>query len=150
VFPLNTLGGAGAVPRVVLPADTNIFLLSVEQTVEKTPWYGIESVGKGFVTEVGEVHEVPGSFSLEQNYPNPFNAATTFTVRIPSTGRVSLWIFDLLGRETSHLIDSYLPAGSYSAVWEAGGRASGVYVARLRVDTERAVHVDTKKVALIR
>jgi hypothetical protein len=71
-------------------------------------------------------------------------------VRLPATGRVSLSIFDLLGREASLLIDRVLPAGSYSAIWEARGLASGVYVARLRMDIAGSAYVDTKKAALIR
>lgn len=150
VFPLTPLGGAGAESRLVLPADTNTFFLVIDQTVEKTPWYGIETMGKGFVTDAGDAHNVPASLSLDQNFPNPFNAATTFTVRLPATGRVSLSIFDLLGREVSLLIDRVLPAGSHSAIWEARGLASGVYVARLRMDIAGGAYVDTKKVALIR
>jgi hypothetical protein len=150
VFPLTVLGGAGAASRIVLPADTNTFLLAVDQTVDRTPWYGIEAFGKGFVADAAGTHDVPAFFSLEQNYPNPFNSSTTFTVRLPSQGRVSLSILDLLGRETSLLIDRVLPAGSYSAVWEVRGLASGVYVARCRVEIAGVVYVQTRKATLIR
>ena len=74
------------------------------------------------------------TFCLQQNFPNPFNPATTITFSLAKAGRVSLKIFDILGRETEVLADSYYAKGNHSIIWNAGAinnLSSGVYFARL-------------------
>ena len=77
-------------------------------------------------------------FHLVQNYQNPFNPSTTvkFTVEV----------FDILGRlVTTLFIGKAESAQFYSARFDAGGLASGVYFFRLqsgnRVDLKRMMLV---------
>ena len=79
---------------------------------------------------------LPGKLALAQNYPNPFNPATTISFDLPVAGKVSLKIYDILGREVATLIDGHSSAGSFRAVWDAHTGAgvpvgSGVYFYRL-------------------
>ncbi|MBD3367769.1 MAG: T9SS type A sorting domain-containing protein [Candidatus Eisenbacteria bacterium] len=81
----------------------------------------------------------PGAVELLQNTPNPFNPATTIRYTLPEDGRVTLAVYDIVGRLVSTLVDGETPAGRHSVVWngtdECGHRvASGVYFARLRCD----------------
>lgn len=76
----------------------------------------------------------PEDFMLEQNYPNPFNPATTIAFYLPRSGRVSLKIIDVAGREVLTLIDGDLKAGRHEALFEANGFASGVYFYRLQME----------------
>lgn len=75
------------------------------------------------------VHEEARSmdFELYGNYPNPFNASTTIHYRLFAGSKVTVKIFDVLGRETGVLIDGYQPAGEYRARFEAGELSSGIY-----------------------
>lgn len=82
-------------------------------------------------TSAGGTPPLPAGFSLEQNFPNPFNPATTIDFTLPSSARVRLEVFDLLGRKIATLIDGERPAGRAQATWEARGVASGVYFYRL-------------------
>jgi hypothetical protein len=75
---------------------------------------------------------LPAGVTLSQNYPNPFNPTTTIRYRIVEAGRVSLFVYDLLGREVSRLVDGWMPAGEHQALFSAGGLSSGPYVYRLR------------------
>jgi len=55
-----------------------------------------------------------------------------------------LEIYNILGQKIISLIDQYLPAGHYSAVWngqDSGGRemASGIYFYRLNTMERAAV-----------
>jgi carboxypeptidase T len=54
------------------------------------------------------------SFSLEQNYPNPFNPNTVIKYTIPTTGTVTIKLYDVLGSEMATLINEYKEAGMYS------------------------------------
>jgi len=82
----------------------------------------------------------PSTYKLEQNFPNPFNPSTTIQYQLPSVGRVTLKLYDVLGREVATLVDKEQEAGYYDVVWEGGksatGRnASGVYFYRLGVQS---------------
>jgi hypothetical protein len=68
---------------------------------------------------------------LLQNYPNPFNPSTRIGFQIADRGRVSLKVFDMLGREVATLIDEEKQPGEYEVRWDAGDNASGVYLYRL-------------------
>ncbi len=74
----------------------------------------------------------PSFFTLDQNFPNPFNPSTRISFSIPQEFRVSLVVFDLLGRQVARLIDADMPAGTHSATFNAGNLSSGVYLYRLQ------------------
>jgi hypothetical protein len=78
----------------------------------------------------------PTTFKLLQNYPNPFNPSTTLNYELPSSGYVSLVVYDLLGRQVVELEKGYRQAGYYSTRWDASFLASGVYYARFTVTDE--------------
>jgi hypothetical protein len=72
----------------------------------------------------------PREFRIDRNFPNPFNPSTTFRFEVPERSRVSLRIFDLLGRETAIVVSEDLPPGAYVRSWDASGLPSGVYFYR--------------------
>jgi len=88
----------------------------------------------------------PAAFRLEQNYPNPFNAETMISFTLSSTARVTLRIFDILGREVRCLADGEFPAGYHRAPFRASELPSGVYLYRLESEN----HSQTRKLVLLR
>ena len=94
---------------------------------------------KEFVdTELPELQTIPTSFELEQNFPNPFNPATTIRYGLSIDSRVTLKIFNLLGKEIISLVNNEpQKAGFHIAIWNGKNRggqtvASGIYVYQLR------------------
>jgi hypothetical protein len=79
----------------------------------------------------GEVESVPTKFSLEQNYPNPFNPSTTIRYDVPVESKVTLTIYDVLGRKVRTLVDRQLRPGVYEERWNASSLASGAYYYRI-------------------
>ncbi len=76
---------------------------------------------------------VPATFSLGQNYPNPFNPSTQITYSVPSSpGRVTLTVYDILGREVAMLVNEVKQPGVYHASWNGANYSSGVYTYRLK------------------
>ena len=51
---------------------------------------------------------LPTGCRLFQNYPNPFNPVTTIRFDLPQASRVSLTIYDLLGREVARLGEGHM------------------------------------------
>ncbi|MBI3123567.1 MAG: T9SS type A sorting domain-containing protein [Ignavibacteriales bacterium] len=96
--------------------------------------------GTGINTTTGVI---PTTFMLSQNYPNPFNPETTIEYTIPIvdtkfasiTSRVTLKVYDVLGREVATLVDEFKSAGNYKVVFNPASSiknpASGVYFYRL-------------------
>jgi hypothetical protein len=70
----------------------------------------------------------PLYYELLQNYPNPFNPTTVISYRLPIASKVSLKVYDLLGREVATLVDGMKEAGSYSSTFAGSNAASGVYL----------------------
>ena len=82
---------------------------------------------------------IPKNYKLSQNYPNPFNPTTTINFSIPNGSKVRLRVYDVLGREVSSLVNSYLPGGNYSYQFNGKGLSSGVYFYKLTTDEFSAV-----------
>ena len=98
------------------------------------------------VRSVSATH-LPSTYMLQQNYPNPFNPATTIAFSLPTSGLVSLDVFNVLGQKVESLVTGNFSAGSHSVRWNAAGQPSGVYFYRLNVDGN---HVATKRMVLLK
>jgi photosystem II stability/assembly factor-like uncharacterized protein len=88
----------------------------------------------------------PVKYELGQNYPNPFNPVTNINFRVASTSKVSLKIYDALGREAATLIDGMKEAGNYTVQFDAGKLSSGIYYYTLKSGD----FTDTRKMVLIK
>jgi hypothetical protein len=105
------------------------------------------------LTSVEHEDRQPVMFALEQNYPNPFNPTTTIRFSVESAsgrtgepGRVTLKVYDVLGREVATLVNESLQPGRYKLTFDATGLASGVYLYRLRAGE----FTQTKRMMLLR
>jgi len=85
-------------------------------------------------------------FILHQNYPNPFNPTTTIAFDLPAAGKVSLRVYDILGRMVSELIKQRLNAGHHAIRFNASALASGMYFYRLTTQN----FAETKRMLLIK
>ena len=91
--------------------------------------------------------DLPLTFELQQNYPNPFNPSTTIAYGVPKTGKVTLEVFDILGRKVATLLNGEnKTAGRYTLNFNASNLASGMYIYRLRAGNV----VMIKKLTLIK
>ncbi|MCZ6775649.1 MAG: T9SS type A sorting domain-containing protein [Ignavibacteria bacterium] len=85
------------------------------------------------ITSVDETDlDVPKNFFLYQNYPNPFNPTTTISYSLPTAQRVSLEVYDLLGRQVGVLLNENVhEAGKHAIQFDGNNLVSGVYLYRL-------------------
>ncbi len=88
----------------------------------------------------------PKKFSLEQNYPNPFNPSTTIAYQLPVgvSGRVTLTVYNMLGRRIRTLVDKEAQPGYRKAEWDGKDQSgmdmpSGVYFCLLSTSGYRTV-----------
>lgn len=93
----------------------------------------------------------PEKFELFPNYPNPFNPSTTITYRLPEQMRVTVEVYNILGRKVVTLADGIQPAGSQTLRWEASRMASGIYLYRVVAEAENGKKlIQNKKMMLIK
>ena len=95
----------------------------------------LRPVGLGTATEPGPL---PEGFELERARPNPFNPTTTVRFRVAEAQRVTLALYDALGRRVADLYDGYAEAGRYESVRVDGtALPSGTYTVVLEGETVR-------------
>jgi 2',3'-cyclic-nucleotide 2'-phosphodiesterase (5'-nucleotidase family) len=82
---------------------------------------------------------LPAEFRLDQNYPNPFNPTTTVAYDLPAPVHVRLTVYNMLGQEVAQLVSADQAAGRYTALWNASGYASGLYIMRLEAGPYSAI-----------
>jgi hypothetical protein len=98
-----------------------------------------------------EEKEVPTSFALLQNYPNPFNPSTTIQYGLPIDAKVTLIVYDVLGRQVVTLVEGQVSAGMHDVVVDASNLASGMYFYRIvAVDGNGAKFTSVKKMLLMK
>lgn len=80
---------------------------------------------------------VPESYALTQNYPNPFNPSTRIEYQLPSSGLVTLEVYNVLGQEVMTLVNAEQKAGYYEVQWDGISSrgvsvSSGIYFYRFQ------------------
>ncbi len=127
----------------------------------------VDTDGKFEYSDVVEVDvSSPDKLRLEQNYPNPFskgvdgNSSTIIEYAIPSKGtqdlnksgqsfasqKVTLKIYDILGRKVATLVNEEQPPGNYKIRFNGNELPSGIYFYQLRYGE----FADTKKMIMMK
>jgi hypothetical protein len=89
----------------------------------------------GIIRDTG----IPEEFIVYQNYPNPFNPTTNIKFSVNKTEKVTIRVYNTLGKEITTLTDRTFTPGSHRIKWEAkdgGGRLlpSGVYLINISAE----------------
>jgi hypothetical protein len=77
------------------------------------------------------VFGTPTAFELKQNYPNPFNPSTKIVYNVPLNGKVTLIVYDIMGREVVSLVNENKMEGRYEVNLYGDRLVSGVYVCKM-------------------
>ena len=94
---------------------------------------------------------IPEEFVLHQNYPNPFNPSTDIKFSLPSTEKVHLVVYDLLGNVVREMVNEDLNAGMYTYKWlgenQNGSKVSaGMYFYQIQAGS----FIQTRKMILLK
>jgi subtilisin family serine protease/photosystem II stability/assembly factor-like uncharacterized protein len=90
--------------------------------------FGAVSYGEPVTIEgVSNSSNVATSTELLQNAPNPLAGKTTFYFNTGSRERVTLNVYDALGRTVANVLDGTVDAGKHTAAFNASHLPSGVY-----------------------
>lgn len=92
------------------------------------------------------INAIPVVFALSQNFPNPFNPVTKINYAIPHEEKVTINVYDILGRVVKVLVNENQKAGYYTAVFDGSNYASGIYFYRITAGN----FTSTKKMVLLK
>ncbi|MBU1937310.1 T9SS type A sorting domain-containing protein [bacterium] len=130
---INIVGGMIDCPNAPLPW---VIVYEINGLFWRVPG---DTTGLGMtVSAIGEpiYPSTPTAHMIARNYPNPFNPTTTIDYSIPMAGKVTLVVYDIIGREVTLLVNNHQNAGSYSVNWNATALPSGIYFYRLSVGSQ--------------
>lgn len=106
------------------------------------------------IADVEQENKIPADYSLSQNFPNPFNPCTTISYQLSAFSKVTLKVFDVLGREVSTLVNEYQQPGNFVKTFHGTSLPSGIYFYRLQVSDPSLGSgqgfTDSKKMLLIK
>ncbi len=77
--------------------------------------------------------EIRDFLGMKQNFPNPFNPTTAISYKLSTLSRVTLKVYDVVGREVAVLADATQPPGEHDVSFDGSGLSSGVYFYRIEV-----------------
>jgi hypothetical protein len=82
------------------------------------------------INDAGEI--LPNTTMLYQNYPNPFNPQTKINFELNKLEKVSIKVYNVLGKEIKQLLQENLPSGEHNIQWDGKDNLgitlpSGVY-----------------------
>jgi hypothetical protein len=117
-----------------------------------SPWAPepMESIADGAEAEEAEAASstaLPETVELSGAYPNPFSGRATVAFGLPEASRVTLAVYDVLGRKVAQLVDGETEAGRHEAMLDGRDLPSGVYLVRLATDRG---FVATQRITLLR
>ncbi len=82
--------------------------------------------------------QIPKSFELRQNFPNPFNPLTKIRFGLPRAGKISITVYNILGKKVATVFEGYKPAGYHVVTFNGSHLASGIYFYRLTTEDGKA------------
>ena len=97
-------------------------------------------------TPVERHSPLPQTAHLGPNYPNPFPLKTTIPYTLSRPGRVTVTVYDILGRRVRTLVDSVHSSGLHTVLFDAERLPSGLYMYRMQIDA----YTEVRKMLLIR
>lgn len=71
---------------------------------------------------------LPSSFRMYSPYPNPFNSTTNIEYELNKEGKISLIVYDTLGRKIREIYNGIKQAGKHKTIFDAYGLSSGIYL----------------------
>lgn len=119
---LDHSGLDATINRIYLDGIKNLFACTTNGLYF---FSGVLSLDSNSSTKIKE-------FELLQNFPNPFNPITKIKYQIPKESKITLKVFDILGKEVAQLVDDYRNTGSYEVNFDASSLPSGVYLYKLQ------------------
>lgn len=141
--PLGTLGKKGGPKTGAALAyiEGNIFLLKGNKTDEFWQYIpSFDSITKLHPSNITSATSTQTLSLIEPTLnvaPNPFTKLTTIKYTVPIWGKVTIKLYNAVGRLVQTLYDDHLKPGTYTTNLSANSLANGIYILRYETMTNR-------------
>jgi len=138
-----------ATEDVHLETGVHIMRFEFDSDSDKTEWLfslNYIEVSKSIVDGIEDQTDLPTDFKLMQNYPNPFNPNTIINYSVPKQGKVTIAVFNALGKQVATLVNEEKSAGNYKIDFNAENLSSGIYFYKMQANE----FIQTKKMLLLK
>lgn len=146
VFPIKKINDAS---NSVKLNDERIALIGGEEfEIRSLPirWPSKKCHILNLITSVESSESIPQDYHLFQNFPNPFNPITKLSFYIPRSSKVTLEVYDILGRLIQVLVNSYQNFGYHEVEFNSEKISSGVYFYKITANNYTSI----KKMILLK
>jgi len=94
----------------------------------------------------GMTAELPENYELGNAYPNPFNPRAEIAFALPQAEKVTLVVYNTLGREVAVLANGWMQAGWHTMTFDGADLSSGLYFYTIKAGN----FSQTKKMLLVK
>ena len=159
IVPLTPTGAEASSGETLLPVAPDRFEVRLDQEKHATVWFGLEAMGSGTSAVSEPQQQVPDQFKLLPCSPNPLlperHGNVKFRFHVPGSARVTLILYDTLGREIWRHRAERLLSGWNTFWWNArtysgGPVESGIYFYRLQIEDGSGNKARTGKLIVVR
>lgn len=142
VSPSSDINVTRFVPNIPNAKSIELRIYPWLSAVDFQGWEGIRAfrisgrlVNENLTSNFEGSPDVPVKAALRPAYPNPFNPTTTIPFDVSDVSRITLEVYDVMGRKISTLAkDRTFQPGRHTLNFDATGISSGTYLYRLVVD----------------
>ncbi len=126
-------------PQPVTSASGKIMLAFLTNgSVQEQGWEAWYDINTGIPDNTKEF-----GFSI---IPNPVSSEVKFSFSLQTDQQVSIWIFNVVGKESAKILDEYFPEGHHNFEADLGNFNEGIYFCRLQIGNEMI----TKKIIKVK
>lgn len=106
---------------------------------------------KSSTVDIEESNEMIVDYSLSDAFPNPFNTSTTLKFSLPKEEKVTIKVFNVLGKEIKTIFNEIRNSGETRITWDGTDNkgnqvASGVYI----INMQAGLFNQNKKAVLLK
>lgn len=137
ILPYQSLNDTATYTWQHFRADTGVMITDSSKKATNSKKWVFRSL-EADVVETGISRDfvviTPEDYELKQNYPNPFNPSTEISFVLPLDKKITLKVYDILGKEVRTLLNNEdLKKGTHKVTWDGRNNtgshvASGTYV----------------------
>lgn len=80
------------------------------------------------------------------NYPNPVGSSTSFHFNLPTSGNVSMKLYDIKGNMVADVMNGYRPSGENEVSLNTQNLANGTYICKF----ESGVYLITREIVVVK